>query len=105
MLLISFQFKDAIVTPEMIMKTPRVCIPESRCPIKRKANSMVNTAHRFMVAATMDTLPISKPLKKNRYPAEYRIAATGSSTTAKAGILKLVEKRNSSAKTEVNPAS
>ena len=61
---------DAKVTPEIIINTPKVWIVESRCPIKVKANNMVNTAHRFMVAATIDTLPISKPLKKNIYPAE-----------------------------------
>ena len=52
------------------MKTPKDCIVESRWPINIKANSIVNTAHRFMVAATIDTLPISNPLKKNKYPAE-----------------------------------
>jgi hypothetical protein len=35
-------------------------------PRKMKAKSIVNTAQRFMVAATIDMLPISRPLKKNR---------------------------------------
>ena len=67
---ISLQFKDAKVAPKMIVETPKVCKTESRCPININANNMVNTAHRFMVAAIIDTLPISKPLKKNKYPAE-----------------------------------
>ena len=56
--------------PEIIMKTPKVCIVERRWPINKKANSIVNTAHRFITAATIDILPISNPLKKNKYPAE-----------------------------------
>ncbi len=60
---------EANIAPEIIIKTPTVCIAVRRCPMKIKANNIVNTAHRFMVAATMDTFPISKPLKKNKYPA------------------------------------
>jgi hypothetical protein len=76
------------------MKTPKDCSVESRWPIKIKANSIVNTAHRFMVAATIDTLPISKPLKKNKYPAEYTIAAIGSKMITKIGMLRFIVKAN-----------
>ncbi len=55
----SLQFKDAKAAPEIIIKTPIVCNAESRWPIKIKAMSIVNTAHRFMIAATIDMLPIS----------------------------------------------
>ena len=60
----------ARVAPERIMNTPVVWMVVRRCPIKRKAKIMVNTAHRFMVAAMIETFPFSKPLKKNKYPAE-----------------------------------
>ena len=61
---------------------------------------MVNTAHRFMVAAIMDTLPISKPLKKNKYPAEYSIAAIKDKMITKTGVLTLDLKTMASRKME-----
>ena len=66
----SLQFKDAKTAPEIIIVTPIDCSAESRWPIKINAMSIVNTAHRFMIAATIDILPTSKPFMKNKYPAE-----------------------------------
>ena len=82
----------------MIITTPKVCVVESRYPINVKANNMVNTVHRFIAAAMIDTLPISRPLKKNKYPAEYSTAAIKDKPTAMAGIsavgLKIMASRN-----------
>ena len=58
------QFADARVTPDRMSKTPRACVVVSRCPREMKAKSIVNTAHRVMVAATTEMLPIPRPLKK-----------------------------------------
>jgi hypothetical protein len=52
------QSVEARVTPERISRTPKDWIAESRWTRKMKANSIVDTAHRFIVAATIGTLPI-----------------------------------------------
>jgi hypothetical protein len=66
---------------------------------------MVNTAHRFMVAATIDTLPISKPLKKNKYPAAYIIAAIADKMITRKETLKFIVKIKASRNTDNKPAN
>jgi hypothetical protein len=58
-----------------------------------------------MVAATMDTLPFSNPLKKHRYPQEYTIAATGSKMTTQIGILRNIGNTNNSKRIDTKPAN
>jgi len=58
-----------------------------------------------MVAATIDTLPISKPLKKKRHPVVYTIAAIGSRTIIDIGKLKDILKKNTNRKTDIKPAN
>jgi hypothetical protein len=57
-----------------------------------------------MVAAIIDTLPISKPLKKHRYPAEYTTAAMGRRKMTRAGKWKWTEKTKRSASMDSKPA-
>ena len=98
-------FKDTKATPARSIETPRNWNVERRWPKKIKAKSIVNTAHKFMVAEMMDTLPSSKPLKKSRYAAAYKIEATGIKIAILVGILRFIAKAKVRRVEKTNPAS